>query len=989
MQKSKKKRASYLIEGYICDYFKNVVSHCKASEKSSTFVKEILQIIFSNPIQYASKGLPILIQELLSCLIEISTWFPNYLTHIQDNLLEIMSLSLFDVEFPKLTMGYLTSLHINDIRFKDSNQEIVASLRALYNFEFHNHPFLDLFFFGISLHFLKHDSKSIRKEAIICLCRAMGTSIHLTASASDLMHLSCHVSHSEIIGRILNVGILDPTEEIRGCVYTSLNTEPLIKVLSYPHYADMVLFGLNDESFGVQHTCVNLLHRISKQNPMIILKSLHKNINMLLNTLTTSSSNTTLKHDSTYMIKQFLKYFYEHMKPYSMQLFEILYASLNESEEIPFSSYRSCLLDTIGELFLASENPTCFNVNMLWSLLIGLLQGMTDNSLLTSLSKYSTKKTIATDKFLLSGADTTKQSLISCLINISRSSACHIRNHVSFSELRETLLFILRFDLNRKTRILAISYLGYIGPLDYEVTSDVTAGVAVAVHKQKGVIRFPPLQKQYCSNASIGDQFAYEICTILLKILSDPLLWHHHTATLQTIVCLVISLKEAAVSLYASILSVLMGLFSSTSSAFLESLCHHLITLLSVAQYNFRPYLAQLVENLFKLLELNELSLSSTIFSLFHSLVVIFQSEMFSYIQRFLKVLLRYFENPAQFIIDYSLAGHGSTNLKNAAARVSYGNVENGNSHGLEIVDSGSMPMKIDMLLKALEILPILGRAIEGYLHLFLGPISSMIENPILDFFYRWKALDCITLLCIKVKTTEHFSRIITPLLRAIHALSTELKPSEILFKEALLESIFIIISVAGVPVDCICTSILQTISSCSTFIRERDSLDQAYVNLLHSFETGFSYTGIFGPSSHIHQIVLKRFSQETFSNTIPLPQVMLPLKSLVAPSETITLNYTALRKVWDTSLRCSKEDWLDWIKNIALELLIQSPSALLKKLHQFSHHISQIFKGSIYIFFLFLLESSTARPSRGYFGIFCESRMFSSGSRRSVLVIF
>ncbi|KGG50405.1 phosphatidylinositol 3-kinase Tor2, partial [Mitosporidium daphniae] len=921
----KKKPASYLVDDYICDFFKNAVSCCGGSNMLSPFVSEILQIIFSTSTSYFPKSIPILTQQLLSCLIEISTLFPEYLSYIQNNLLEIISVSLFDIGVSNLTSKYLLAFNLDLIKPKDNFQEIIASLRALYNFNFHNLS-LDVFSLGISLHFIKHDSKSIREESIICLCYVIEKSVYFTINRSDLVLLSCQAPPNETIGRILNVGLLDFNEEIRNCVYTSLNKKNFIEILSYPHYSDLIVLGLNDESFTVQHSCVNLISKISEKNPMIILKSLHQSIEMLLNTLMATSSNAKLKQNSIYMIRQFLKYFHSYMRPYIKQLFDILHASLRESDGMAFSSYRAHLLETLGELFLSSEDLDCFNVNLIWSLLIEMfLETMEDSS--TRILTYPKQKSVAVDKFLLDEADNARQSILSCFINISRSSTCQISAHSSFPEFQNALLSVLRFDLHKKTRILAISYLGYIGPVDYETFSDKISSIPSQRH-HNGAAHPLLLCNKTSSSMIAEDHFAYHIFSILLKILSDPLLCQHHTITLQTIVFAITSLGEAATSLYEPIFSVLIGLFSSSSSAFLENLCHHLITLSCVAQYNFRPYLPRILGNLFKLLELNELSLSSTIFSLLHSLVKIFSSEMFPYVQLIFKALLRYLEDSSQFIMDHLITPHGSSTLKHVQAKPPlYGNVDDST---LNLMDSGTTSIRIDILLKIFEILPAMGRSLEEYLHLFLGYITCMVENPALQFFYRRQALDCITLLCTKVKITGHFSRIIIPLMRTLRSLSIDSKPSEDLFKEALLESIFIIISMSGIQATSIFTDILEKISSYSDLIKNNSLLDQAYMDIIGSFETDCLHESSFAPSTCIYALISKRFPQEASAGGPQLPRLTSSKCSLVPP-EAFKLNQLVLKKAWDTSLRASKEDWLDWMKNITLELLIQSPSVLLR----------------------------------------------------------
>lgn len=41
------------------------------------------------------------------------------------------------------------------------------------------------------------------------------------------------------------------------------------------------------------------------------------------------------------------------------------------------------------------------------------------------------------------------------------------------------------------------------------------------------------------------------------------------------------------------------------------------------------------------------------------------------------------------------------------------------------------------------------------------------------------------------------------------------------------------------------------------------------------------------------------------------------------------------LKKVWESSHRCTKEDWLEWMRRLGVELLAHSSSSALRSCHQ------------------------------------------------------
>ena len=45
-------------------------------------------------------------------------------------------------------------------------------------------------------------------------------------------------------------------------------------------------------------------------------------------------------------------------------------------------------------------------------------------------------------------------------------------------------------------------------------------------------------------------------------------------------------------------------------------------------------------------------------------------------------------------------------------------------------------------------------------------------------------------------------------------------------------------------------------------------------------------------------------------------------------------MNEAALRRAWESSQRSTKEDWAEWMRHFAVELLKESPSPALRATH-------------------------------------------------------
>lgn len=51
-------------------------------------------------------------------------------------------------------------------------------------------------------------------------------------------------------------------------------------------------------------------------------------------------------------------------------------------------------------------------------------------------------------------------------------------------------------------------------------------------------------------------------------------------------------------------------------------------------------------------------------------------------------------------------------------------------------------------------------------------------------------------------------------------------------------------------------------------------------------------------------------------------------------PSAKLPVNAAVLRRAWESSHRVTKEDWAEWMRNFAVELLKESPSPALRACH-------------------------------------------------------
>jgi len=54
----------------------------------------------------------------------------------------------------------------------------------------------------------------------------------------------------------------------------------------------------------------------------------------------------------------------------------------------------------------------------------------------------------------------------------------------------------------------------------------------------------------------------------------------------------------------------------------------------------------------------------------------------------------------------------------------------------------------------------------------------------------------------------------------------------------------------------------------------------------------------------------------------------------VIAGAQRLAVNEAALRRAWESSQRSTKEDWAEWMRHFAVELLKESPSPALRATH-------------------------------------------------------
>ncbi|ORZ30937.1 armadillo-type protein [Catenaria anguillulae PL171] len=197
---------------------------------------------------------------------------------------------------------------------------------------------------------------------------------------------------------------------------------------------------------------------------------------------------------------------------------------------------------------------------------------------------------------------------------------------------------------------------------------------------------------------------------------------------------------------------------------------------------------------------------------------------------------------------------------------------------------------------KVLDILCIIGVGLQEYMFLVLRPLMRLIENTSAELPIRRYAVQALGYIIQRVNLSHHSSRIIHPLVRCLAV--PDLR--------------------AGI-MDALTALMMQMRADFLLFV---PIIHKAYVR--HRIQH----------AAYERCLTMQLRNDLAPEFTIPPPAGQLFANRAQAAQDTpqkLPVNQVALQKAWETSHKSTKDDWLEWLRRLSLELLKESPSPALR----------------------------------------------------------
>ncbi|OSX64010.1 hypothetical protein POSPLADRAFT_1065405 [Postia placenta MAD-698-R-SB12] len=441
-------------------------------------------------------------EPLRQALTAIAAHIPPLLKTIQDRLLDLLSLILSGQHYKPL--GAPASLLRADSS-KDGgaaegqggqkNSELITlALITLRDFDFSGHV-LNAFIRDCALPYLEEDNAGVRRVAAETCCRLfMRDPIVYQASNHSIEIIS------DVIDKVLTVGIADPDPTIRQIVLSSLH-ERFDKHLAQAENVRALFIAVNDEVFENRVTAVSLIGRLALHNPAYVMPSLRKILIQLLTELEYSTV-TRSREECTRLLTLLVSATQRLIKPYAIPMLRVLLPKANDPNPTVAANILMCL----GELTRVGGEDVTPNVPELMQVILSKLAD-------PSLPK--------------------RDAALHTLGQVCSSTGYVVTPLVDYPQLLQILNRILKTETKLSVKREVVKVLGILGALDpyrrrakpeEEVTTEMSSHLVAAISRNYSG-----------ANTASDDYYQAVAINALLDILKDQQASERHHTVIEAI----------------------------------------------------------------------------------------------------------------------------------------------------------------------------------------------------------------------------------------------------------------------------------------------------------------------------------------------------------------------------------------------------------------------------------------------------------------------
>ncbi|KAI6023936.1 hypothetical protein PISMIDRAFT_679672 [Pisolithus microcarpus 441] len=553
-------------------------------------------------------------EPLRQALTDIARNIPPLLKTIQERLLDLLSSILCGQPYkvigapPSLVRGdvasYAREFSASQAAKTGRNSELITlALSTLGSFDFSGHV-LNEFVRGAALPYLDDDNPDVRRAAALACCRVFVKDPICYQASSHAIEII-----SDVLDKLLTVGIADPEPSIRLTVLSSLH-ERFDKHLAQAENVRSIFIALNDEIFENRVTAVGLIGRLAKHNPAYVMPSLRKSLIQLLTELEYSTV-TRNREECTRLLTLLASATQRLIKPYALPILRVLLGKASDTNPTVAANVLMCL----GELTAVAGEAVTPHIPELMQVIIAKLQDP---------------------------AHVKRDAALRTLGQLCSSTGYVIAPLVEYPQLLPILHRILRTESGTSRREVVrevVKVLGILGALDpyrrkTRPDDDPTA---------EGTL---PANSTAVSSAtsltSSDDYFQTVVITALLAVLRDQSMSSHHHSVIEAIMNIFKTQGLRCVTFLPQIIPAFAAVARTSAARLQEFHLQQLAILVGIIKQHVRNYMPEVFGLVTELWE--NVSLQLPIVSLVEALGKALDAEFKPFLPTILPHLLKVFE---------------------------------------------------------------------------------------------------------------------------------------------------------------------------------------------------------------------------------------------------------------------------------------------------------------------------------------------------------
>ena len=833
-------------------------------------------------------------------------------------------------------------------------------------------PFLN----DVVAKYLRHPAPEVRRAASLTCCMLLIP--HDTPAKPSWGGYSGLIIE-EVLGALLQVAVSDSSAVVRLCVVRALDSR-YDMFLAQTHHLQVIFVLLQDETLGTRAAGLRLLGRLSSINPATILPVLRIFLEHLITELKCGVDTGRGREEATRLLVVFLRA--KALQRLVHPVLECLISSLPLDSASP-PRLASASLEALGDLALATGVALKPWVHKIIPHVLEIMQDQ---------SSASKQRTSLRTLGQIAGSTGCVMPYLEYPRLLSQATdILPATKRAPWSLRREvirTLGILGALDPDRYHTVASrtqkrgavggayfeeIDHSGHVSDTGAETssghdsmrkrsmsevpkiggTSEDDKPAYLYMYEQYAMVAQPVSNLRPARKITPADEEFYPTVAIqaLMRIFRDPSLTVHHGTAAQAIMFIFKSLGLGCVPYLETVVPHISKTVRNCSSTLRESLLKQLATLSLIVREHLRPYVAEIFDVAEELWNSRHVA---TIFGLISNIAVGVPGEFKKFVPRLVRRLLVTLDElqVADWRGSSSSGNQGEQSQKLALILTNLG--------GLRNVLGDYLHILVPALLKLADSLAAISASGDSRLSTATLASLSALNYRTVSYLLESLATPKNPRSTIYVSemdakagpSTQHGlpARVVHPVIRVL----TEKPPSDLSVVSTMVETLCVCIRQIGLSnwITVYDIVVRGAITGWIAAFNENVRENKASTQNLDAWSVLRYYDSVLeelGGSSAVTSRPFRPVSDRSGSmarvastnNVVQIGEngadmtyeqaVTPPLQSSLSTSSKRRINQANLDRAWDVSQRSSMDDWDEWMRRLAIELLNQAPSPALR----------------------------------------------------------